>query len=267
MPDYKCPECDKILRTAQPVPPGKKLVCPECNTRFVPPQAARAAKPAAAKPAAAKPAKPAAAATIPLAPPTAPPPTPSKATFDEDDTPYQLYQESEEEKRLEELNKPKFSDVKDKFKKSKRGPAMALLVLPANLMIAQGAIVFIVGLGMLVVGGWPLIFTDAVPSDEELVDALFLIFAGGLAMTWSGITIYAAAAMQNLGSYSWAVAGSVMAILPLLAGIYALVTLYDPRVIAGFKEPESGPLGEDGEDDDEDSDNDDEDDDDYDDDD
>ena len=206
---------------------------------------ARAAKPAAARPAAAKPAAP----------------PPAKVDHEDDDTEaYGVIKESEEELRIAEKNKPKFTDVKDKFKRSLRGPAMALLVMPSNLLIAEGALTGLFGVGSVIVGIWPLVFTDAPPSDEEIAEQLVTIFVGLVAFTWGALICLGASRMQNLDSYAWALAGSVLGIFPLLAGIFAIIALRDPRVIAGFEEIE-GAIDTEGEgEDDEDEEDDDEDD-------
>lgn len=34
---YSCPECEAIIRRAEPVPDGKKIRCPECDVVFRPP--------------------------------------------------------------------------------------------------------------------------------------------------------------------------------------------------------------------------------------
>src|SRR5438105_2434743 len=84
-----------------------------------------------------KPAKPVA---PPVAKPAAAPPPPPA---DDDDGPigsYGVIKESEEELRLAEVNKPRFLNLADKFKKSARGPAQALLVLPTNLLVAEAAL-------------------------------------------------------------------------------------------------------------------------------
>jgi len=200
----------------------------------------RAAKPAAAKPVAAKPA----------AVPPPPPPTTSGRVVDDDDdvNPYVVVKETEEEKKIAEKNKPKFTDVKDKFKRSVRGPAQAILVLPTNLLVGQGALCGLVGVLLVIVGVWPLIFTDAPPSDEEIAEQLVTIFMGFTSLTWGSLTCLGASRMQNLESYAWALAGSVLGILPLFAGIFAIMALRDPRVIAGFEEME-GAIDDEGEED------------------
>jgi hypothetical protein len=254
---YECPECGNKVKLAQPAAPGKKLRCPVCEAAFVPraetiplvEEPARAAKPAAqAAPAAARPAvaKPAA---QPVRPVAAKPAHPSLVEDEEEDprnpTPYGVIQESEEEKRLAAKNKPTFRETHDKFKKSARGPASALLVMPTNLLIAEGSLTSIAGLATVVIGLWPLVFTEAAPSDEEIAEQLVIIFAGLVAFVYGCLICLGASKMQSLESYAWALVGAVLGILPLLAGIFAIVALRDPRVIAGFEEMEGAVDDED----------------------
>jgi hypothetical protein len=255
---YECPECGNKVKLAQPAVPGKKLRCPVCEATFAPQGETIALadepkpKPVAAKPAAARP------TVKPVA--TQPPARPAIVEEDPyDATPYGVIQETEEEKRLAAKNKPTFTETHDKFKKSARGPASAILVMPTNLLIAEGSLTGIVGVGAVVVGLWPLIFTNAPPSDEEIAEQLVIIFGGLVALVYGGLICVGASKMQNLESYAWAMVGSVLGIVPLLAGIFAIVALRDPRVIAGFEEME-GAVDDEDEDEEEDEDEDDEDD-------
>ena len=161
-----------------------------------------------------------------------------KPADDEDDlNPYGVVRESEEELRLIEKNKPKFGDVEDKFKKSARGPAGAILVMPVNLLIAVGAACCIGGVGFVIAGLWNWVFTDAPPSDEQKAGFLEWIFYGVVMFSWGGLIVFGTSKMQSLENYAWALLGAIMGV-PLLAGIFALVALRDPRVIAGFEEVE-----------------------------
>lgn len=205
-----------------------------------------------------KPAKPVAKPVA--ARPAAPPPPPPPPVDDEPVGSYGVLKESEEELRLAEANKPKFTNLADKYKKSARGPAQALLVLPVNLLIAEAAITGIASLGAVIVGLWPLVFTDAPPSDEEIAEQVVIIFAGLVGLLWACIIGVGASKMQSLESYAWAIIGAVFGIVPLLAGIFALVTLRDQRVLKGFAEVEGAVDDDDDEpklkDDDEDDDDD-----------
>ncbi len=193
-----------------------------------------------------KPAKPVAKPAA--AKPAAPKPAPKPAADDEDDiSAYGVIKETEEELRLAEVNKPKFLNMADKFKKSARGPAQALLVLPTNLLVAEAAVTGIASVGAVVVGLFPLVFTDAPPSDEEIAEQVVIIFAGLVGLLWASIIAIGASKMQALESYAWAMIGAVFGIVPLLAGIFALVTLRDERVRKGFAEVEGAVDDEAGE--------------------
>lgn len=246
---YECPECGNRVKLAQQAAPGKKLRCPVCEATFVPRAETIALKDEPKpRPAAARPARPVAAAPPPAHP----------AVVEDDDgedvTPYGVIQETEEEKRLAAKNKPTFTETHDKFKKSARGPASALLVLPTNLLIAEGSLTAILGVIGVIVGLWPLVFTNAPPSDEEIAEQLIIIFGGLVALVYGGLICVGASKMQNLESYAWGMVGAVLGILPLLAGIFAIIALRDPRVIAGFEEVEGAVDDEEEEADDDDDD-------------
>src|SRR5579871_1075323 len=134
---YTCPnpDCGVTLRTPNPVAVGKRVACPKCKQPFVP-------EPGDAAPAA------------PPPPPPPPPPAPeSKSPFadDEEDQAsinkgYGVVKETEAEIEAGKKNKPAFGAVKDKFKKSARGPAMELLVTPSNLLLGEGLLTGVGGL-------------------------------------------------------------------------------------------------------------------------
>ena len=192
-----------------------------------------------------KPAKPVA---KPAAAKPAAPPPPRPTDDDDDDGPvgsYGVVKETDEEMRLAEANRPKFTNLADKFKKSARGPAQALLVLPVNLLIAEAALTGIASVLAVVVGLFPLVFTDAPPSDEEVAEQVVIIFAGLVGLLWACIVAIGASRMASLDSYAWAMIGAVFGIIPLLAGIFALVTLRDQRVLKGFAEVEGAVDDED----------------------
>ena len=162
---------------------------------------------------------------------------------DDDVTAYGVTRESEEELRLIEKNKPRFGDVQDKFKKSAKGPAQALLVMPSNLLIGAGALTVIAGIGVIVYGIWNWIFTDAPPSQEQIADYITTAMFGFGMFLWGGVVCLGSSRAQNLDSYAWAVVGGVFGLVPLLApGVFTLIALRDPRVIAGFRESEGGDM-------------------------
>ncbi len=290
---YTCPHCEAALKTASAVPAGRRVKCPKCEQGFVPVPEAEAApkaeggagtfkfaddggdkkKPSAAgfnfsadpkkKPAARPKADDG-------AKPSGPPPKPAaKPKADEDDEEdaesikrgYGVAQETDEEKMKAEQAKVKFGEVQDKYKKSAKGPAVGLLVMPANLMTGAGLIAAAAGIVFFVVGMWPLVFNDAPNGDEEVDEAIMTMFLGFLVFGWGCFICFGASQLSELGNYTFAIAGSILAI-PLLVGIYAVIMLQDPKVKEGFAETEGGPEDEDDVDKDDEDDEDDDDDDD-----
>jgi len=211
----------------------------------------------------------------PAPPPAAAPMTPgmkARAAADDDEDAesvkkgYGVLQETEAEKEAAEKNKPKYTEVQDKFKKSARGPAIAMLVMPTNLLTAEGLLTCVGGLVYFVYGMWPLVFSDAPPGDEEIEEAIRDMIMGLIAFGWGALVLIGTSQMQDVSSYPCAVARAVVGIIPLFVGIFALIMLMNPKVKAGFEETEGGPDDEDDDDiaakddDDDDEDEDDEDD-------
>jgi hypothetical protein len=246
MYSYTCPNCNEALVLDKAVAPGKKVKCGNCDFVF----------------AVAKDPKPGKAAKEPAAPikPAPAPELPEKKVDEEEYgnvTAYTVAKESEAEKAAAAKNKPVFTTLQEKHKRSARGPASAALVLPTNLLIFAGAITSVAGIVVILVYTWNLIFTDASPSDDEIMDALPFVGLGLLMFCWGGLVCYGAFKMQNLESYAWALTGAVLGSIPLLVGLFALITLRDPKVIAGFQETTGGPEEDEQEDEEEDEDEDD----------
>ncbi len=38
MPNFSCPNCQKVLKSSNPIAPGKKIRCPKCTKIFVMPE-------------------------------------------------------------------------------------------------------------------------------------------------------------------------------------------------------------------------------------
>jgi hypothetical protein len=240
--EYKCPECDAVLKSPREAPAGRKIRCKKCDHAFVPggtlalaeeepkADAGKAARDAAAKD--------------------------RFGDIENDDNPYKMAAD-EGGPAAEKID---FERVKDKFKRSSRGPAMALLVLPTNLLVAQGGLIFFAGIGTIIAGMFPLVFADVEPSEDEYREQASVILMGLVGFVWGCLICFGASQMQNLESYTW---GWVGAISGIPAGIFAMVMLRNPKVVEGFKEM-VGALDDDDvkdKDDDDDEDDDDEDDD------
>lgn len=264
---YTCPnpDCGVTLKTPNRVQAGKSVKCPKCNIPFVPEAEEGAAEagpgtfkladePGSSKrpPSPKKPGGSAKPGAKPEPPKPEPPPKKSPADDEDDDESvkrgYGVIKESEAEIKEAEKNKPKFTEVQDKFKKSARGPAQALLVMPSNLLTAEGLITVAGGLAIFVIGMWPLVFNDAPPGDEETEEAFTQMAVGMFAFVWGALVCYGASQMQELASYTWSMVGSVLGVLPILVGIFGVIVLQNPKVKAGFEEGEGGPDEEDEED-------------------
>jgi len=253
---YTCPnpDCGVTLKTPNRVAAGKSVKCPKCGKPFVPEteDGKADAKTSGAKPPAA-------------APVMAPPPSVFADDDDEDAESikkgYGVIKDSKEEVEEANKNKPTFTEVQDKFKKSARGPAQGLLVMPSNLLLAGGIVLTAASVVYFIIGMWPLVFNDAPPGEEELDEAVFGMLMGVLGFVWGAMICYGASQMQELGSYIFAMLGAIMGV-PLLVGVFAIIMLQNPKVKAGFEEAEAGPDEEDDDDDEEDDEADDDDDDD-----
>lgn len=256
---YTCPnpECGVTLKTATRTAAGKSVTCPKCKRQFVPEPDERAGPGPGTFKLADDP-KPAA-------------PSKKPAVVDDDEDPesvkkgYGVLAETAEEKEQAEKNKPKFEDAQEKFKKSARGPAIALLVGPSNLQTAAGLLTCVGGLVMFVVGMWPLVFNDAPPGEEELEEAIVTMLLGVCTLFWGAMVCFGTSQMNELSSYPWAMVGAVMAVPLLLSGLYSIIMLRHPKVREAFAEGdvlEDDEEKKDGDDDDEGDDDDDDDDDD-----
>src|SRR5262245_30962632 len=136
MPVYTCPDCSTKLKRSEPLPAGKKLRCPECGNVFAP--AAKAAAPKAAKPAAA--------------------PAPRAAAEEEQDT-----------ASAQARHEIAFSPIKERFKRSARGPALVLVVKPSDWLLRTGVGICVAAIAGALWAVWPMIFKieDVQPPDKN----------------------------------------------------------------------------------------------------
>lgn len=121
---------------------------------------------------------------------------------------------------------------------STRGSAQALLVMPSNLLRAEGLITVAWGIFIFIVGLWPLAINNAPLNDDEFEEAIEQIALGVLMVVWGALVCYSAKQMQELASYKWAMFGSVLGVLPMLLGIFGIFMLQNHTVKAGFMEAE-----------------------------
>jgi hypothetical protein len=265
---YTCPnpECGVTLKTPSRVQVGKSVKCPKCSRPFVPELGAEKEKEKREQDRKAKEVESLKLAEEKAGTQSEPSKTeaPAKKFVDDDEDEesvkkgYGVAEETEEEKAKAEENRPTFGAIKDKFKKSARGPAMSLLVMPSNLLTLAGLLTCVCGLGFFLVGMWPLVFNDAPPGEEELEDAIVYMILGVFILFWGATVCFGASQMQELASYPFALIGSIMGIFPFLVGIFGLVMIHNPKVQAGFQEGDAFDEDEDKDDDDDDDDDDDE---------
>jgi len=245
MPKYPCPACDAVLKREMPVPSGKKIRCPKCDFAFTAVNdeddepVKKKAKPAPKKEADAPKKKVKAA------------PKPSDDEDDEEVGGTYGLNTTEEEAEAKDPKKKKKKDVeygslRDKYEKSKRGPAMAKTVKPSNLILLQGVINCITSLVTFVIGLWPFIFSAATPRGGEATNQILIMVGGVLGFGVGCLICYGASKMQDLESHQWAMVGSILAIISvlptgLIGGLMGIKVLKEEDVIEGFEETIDGP--------------------------
>ena len=251
MPKYQCPECEAVLRRATAIMPGKKIRCPKCEAVFPArelPEDEPAAEPAVEGYALAGQSKPAA--------------KPTPAEDEEDSTPYAVIKEREDEIKPE----IHLGSLRDRFAKSKIGPAMYKTVIPANWLLRLGLFSCVVATFWFILAIWPIIFCEANPIRPFIRPRVDMMIRATLMFSFGGVMCAGASKMHDLSSYTWAIIGSIMALLiyipvgiltallvlvilgPLgmliaalvmglaLVGLWCLIVLMNAEVREGFKE-------------------------------
>jgi len=251
MPRYQCPECEAVLRRAEAIPAGKKIRCPKCEAVF----------PARALPDEEPAAQPAGEGYA-LAGQVKAVPKPAPVEEEENSNPYAVIKESEDEVKPE----IHLGSLRDKFAKSKIGPAMYRTVVPSNWLLRLGLFSCAVAVFLFIYGIWPVIFCEANPIRPFIRPRVDIMVGAVLMFTFGAIMCMGAARMHDLTSYTWAIIGSVMALLiyvpraimiaismlimfgPLgllvaalvcalaFVGLWCLIVLMNKEVREGFKE-------------------------------
>jgi hypothetical protein len=260
MPVYPCPECGAQLRPANPVPAGKKLRCPKCETVFAPTGKAKAQ-------------------AVAKAPPAAPAEEPDK------------YGLVHEEHNQDDAARRAFEPIQNRFELSARGPALGLVVKPSTWLLRVGVTTCIMALVGVMFAIWPMIFkVEIVDRDtkgirygpqndvrkfkeltpEEYQERWLMLAACIFQFGWGAVVSVGAAKMHELKAYALAMTASFMSLagpfVPLgivliqyavaneenyvimpgvmsLGGsipfsIWCITTLRNKKVLAGFAEEE-----------------------------
>jgi hypothetical protein len=262
MPVYSCPECGAQLRSANPVPAGKKLRCPKCETVFAP--AGKVKAQAAA------------------------PPSVQAVSAESEDH----YGVVKDEVNHEANALRAFDPIKDRFKISARGPALALIVKPSTWLLRVGVTTCLMALVGVMFAIWPMIFKveDVAPPDknarfkgpdatgrkfkeltpEQYREQWMMLAVSIFQFGWGSVICAGASKMHELKAYPLAMITSIMSLASpgLLLGIFLLMsaladndtflvlpavlliglsvplsiwciaTLRNPKVLAGFAEEE-----------------------------
>ncbi|MSR52667.1 MAG: hypothetical protein EXS09_05190 [Gemmataceae bacterium] len=247
MAKYQCPECKATLRRAEAIAPGKKIRCPKCEAVF---KAVLIEEEAPEDEA----------GGYAVAGVTAPAPKPDEEEYDSN--PYSVIQESGEEGKQQ----IQLGSLRDKFAKSKIGPAMFQTVLPSNYLLRLGLFSCVVATATFIYGVWPIIFCEANPLRPFIRPRVDIMYQASLMFAFGSIMCLGAARMQDLTSYTWSIIGSCMAIViyvpsgiiiasvillmfgPLgmllialdlglaFVGVWCLIVLFNAKVREGFKE-------------------------------
>jgi hypothetical protein len=251
MPKYQCPECEAVLRRAEAIAEGKKIRCPKCEAVF-PAKALPDDEPA-----------PEQAAGYALAggPPATAKPKPMLEE-EENSDPYRVIKETGDEPK-QEIH---LGSLRDKFAKSKIGPAMFKTVLPSNWLLRLGLFSCVAAVFWFAYALWPIVFCEATPLRPFIRPRVDLMIRATIMFSFGGIMCLGASKMHDLTSYTWAIIGSCMALLiyvPLgiivallvllifgpmgmllaaailglaFVGVWCLIVLFNPLVREGFKE-------------------------------
>ena len=250
MAKYQCPECSATLRRAEAVAPGKKIRCPKCEAVF------KAVLIPEDEPAKEEEAGYAVAGMAARAP------KPVEEEEEQNSNPYAVIKESGDEVK-QQIH---LGSLRDKFAKSKIGPAMFKTVLPSNYLLRLGLFSCVVATATFIYGVWPIIFCEASPTRPFIRPRVDIMYQAALMFTFGSIMCLGAARMQDLTSYTWSIIGSCMAIViyvptgivvasiillmfgPLgmliialdiglsFVGVWCLIVLFNPQIRAGFKE-------------------------------
>lgn len=250
MYQYTCPSCKVVLKRQEPIPAGKKIKCPKCEHIFAVPATTGQRTTAAAAAKGPEGNSPKAATT--------------KPAQDDDDwskNPYRVITDAEEDDTVKaEKQRAAAGIVLDRFKKSKRGPALAKVVVPSNIMLATGIILGAISIIAFIVGLFPIVFKSYYLDTPEfkklsesqleeewqkiVVTRVIIMVGAACSLIYAGIICVGAFKMRTLESYTWAMIAAVLTTFSVafIVGLWNIVTLRDKAVIEGFAEEPPPPI-------------------------
>ena len=285
------------MKRAEAVPPGKKLKCPKCSVVFSPqalPETAGGPPPVPRQEV----------ETIGLAvdppkqvePPKPAKPAPKPVVYEDEDGPIGLAMDTDNDVRIKAAAQDKqdkadeededgkgqygvtvdkseaaeevhFGSLRDKFAKSKIGPAMYLTVSASNWLLRLGIFSCICAIAKAFYDIFPVIFCEmAIPIRPFLRPQVTLMLFDFLVFCLGGVMCAGASRLHDLQSFPMALIGSIMAIviyMPLciiaagyflmvcgprglmmasaiglisFVGVWCIIVMMKPAVRAGFQE-------------------------------
>ena len=182
-----CPECETVLKPANPIAVGKRVKCPRCGTTF--PVTDEDAEPAPAK---------ARAGAVKKAGDAAKPgkqPAPTGGDDDDEGGTYALAGGEGHGTGDEDDGAPEIDYAPDTSIKDLRGPAQAAVIQPTNMMIAAGVSGFLGWLACLIVFTIPVLFPIELDEGSKDAQKPILIIQRGLGGV--GDEVFAGAGQTN----------------------------------------------------------------------
>jgi hypothetical protein len=202
MPKYQCPECEAILKRDTPIAAGKKIKCPKCELIFAA-KPMRETEDVKSREAEEEKTQPTTAATS------------GESEDDEEGGSYSLKEEAAATEADLKAKKESlyFGSLRDKFAKSKRGPAMARVVGFSNSMLFIGGLLIILNLFGFFVGLWPFLFSDNPPQGARAHQKIYIMVSAVINIIIGGFICYGGSKLHTLESWGFALAGGILTAL------------------------------------------------------
>jgi succinate-acetate transporter protein len=121
----------------------------------------------------------------------------------------------------------------EELEENARNVARPFLAIPSSLLTVEGMFIHVGGIVIVSAEMVELQMNNIPPGIAEIA-------LGILAMVWGGLVVRGAWHMHEVTSYKWAMIGSVLGLLPFMVGLFGIITLQNPKVLAGFAEAEGG---------------------------